>query len=532
MPSKWPIDITFKEIILSVTEKTCRQCGSNLIICSHREHRIYGLEGAMKLICKQAHCSNNECFSHSTLINPESELTITMPRWRIDWNLFTWIGFRRFKRHWSVPQIHEELLDSYQVYISENTITDYLRKYQVMVAAWYQDLERMREAYKDCLGVILTIDGLQPEKGHETLYVVRELKKQRIWFAEPLISSSYAEIRKVIQRAKDLAQQLNKPILGWVSDKQDAFVTIIAEECPNAHHRYCDNHFIRDLAKQILENDSHAKVQMRRKIRGLRTIEKEILAELDEYQEKEGQLTYKQQTYAVNIVLDYCAAIRGILNDNHGGPLTPPGLRMAKALEEVSQSIERNMEQEETPIYLKLKRLHGHIKRGLLIYYTEQKEVEKYAKEIKKVENTLDSEKGKLKNRLAKFRRLKLRFMNADDLIKNQMSKIMHSFEAGLFVGDDNFSIPKDNLDLERWFKKPKGHERKIHGRKHVGMRIVNEGPTLLPALDAHLLRDEPFTYQDLLPYVYAKPPESQIKSVEHKRTMTKGSTKKNARVY
>jgi len=68
----------------------------------------------------------------------------------------------------------------------------------------------------------------------------------------------------------------------------------------------------------------------------------------------------------------------------------------------------------------------------------------------------------------------------------------------------------------ERWFKKPKGHERKIHGRKHVGMRIVNEGPTLLPALDAHLFRDKPFTYQDLLPYVYAKPPESQIKSVEH----------------
>jgi len=95
------------------------------------------------------------------------------------------------------------------------------------------------------------------------------LKKQRVWFAEPLISSSYAEIRKVIRRAKDLAQQLNKSILGWVSDKQDAFVVIIAEECPNIPHRYCDNHFIRDLAKQILENDSHAKVQMRRKIRGL-----------------------------------------------------------------------------------------------------------------------------------------------------------------------------------------------------------------------------------------------------------------------
>ena len=49
MPSKWLTGITFKEIILSVTEKTCRQCGSNLAICSHREHRIYSLEGAVKL---------------------------------------------------------------------------------------------------------------------------------------------------------------------------------------------------------------------------------------------------------------------------------------------------------------------------------------------------------------------------------------------------------------------------------------------------------------------------------------------------
>ncbi|EDN68953.1 transposase [Beggiatoa sp. PS] len=400
-----------------------------------------------------------------------------------------------------------------------------------MVAAWHQDLERMREEYKECLGVILTIDGLQPEKGHETLYVVRELKKQRVWFAQPLISSSYEEIRKVIQRAKDLAQQLDKPTRSWVSDKQDAFVTMIAEECPNIHHRYCSNHFIRDIAKEVLEKDSHAKVQMRRKIRGFRTIEKEILAELDQYQEKEGKLTHEQQTYAANIVLDYCAAIRGILNDNHGGPLTPSGLRMSKALEEVSQSIKRNITLPKTPIYSKLKRLHGYIKRGLSIYYVEQKEIEKYVVEAK-VENTLDSETGTVKNRLAKFRRLKIRLSMPKDLIKNHMSEIMHSFEAGLFINDDSLSIPEDNLDLERWFKKPKGHERKIHGHKHVGMRIVNEGPTLLPALDAHLLQSNPFTYQDLLPHIYAEPPESQIKSVEHKRVMTKGSSKKKDRIY
>ena len=44
------------------------------------------------------------------------------------------------------------------------------------------------------------------------------------------------------------------------------------------------------------------------------------------------------------VVLDYCVAVRGILNDNHGGPLHPPGLRMSDALGEVRQSLDRNFE--------------------------------------------------------------------------------------------------------------------------------------------------------------------------------------------
>ena len=70
---------------------------------------------------------------------------------------------------------------------------------------------------------------------------------------------------------------MNKTVGLWISDKQDAFVTGIAAEFPGVPHRYCDNHFLRDLAKPVLEVDSHAKVQMRRKVRGLRKIEQAVL---------------------------------------------------------------------------------------------------------------------------------------------------------------------------------------------------------------------------------------------------------------
>src|ERR1700732_126967 len=51
----------------------------------------------------------------------------------------------------------------------------------------------------------------------------------------------------------------------------------IAAEFPDVPHRYCDNHFLRDVAKPVLEADSHAKVQMRAKVRGLRKIEQAVL---------------------------------------------------------------------------------------------------------------------------------------------------------------------------------------------------------------------------------------------------------------
>ena len=38
-----------------------------------------------------------------------------------------------------------------------------------------------------------------------------------------------------------------------MSDKQDAFVKAIGTEFPNTPHRYCHNHFLRDVAKPVLD---------------------------------------------------------------------------------------------------------------------------------------------------------------------------------------------------------------------------------------------------------------------------------------
>jgi hypothetical protein len=230
-------------------------------------------------------------------------------------------------------------LDTHAIKLSDDALEDYVQRYQAMLAARHQDPRLLAQEYQEEEDVILGFDGLQPEKGHETLYVIRELRRRRVWFAEPLLSSAASEVRGLLEKARDWAARLGKPVRACVSDKQAAFVQGVAEVFPGVPHRYCRNHFLRDLAKPVQELDAHAKVQMRRKVRGLRAIEREVLAE-----EKAPAPAEAEPRARNAVVQDYCTAVRGILNDSQGGPLHPPGLRMAEALADVRASLQRNVE--------------------------------------------------------------------------------------------------------------------------------------------------------------------------------------------
>jgi hypothetical protein len=107
------------------------------------------------------------------------------------------------------------------------------------------------------------------------------------------------------------------------------------------------------------------------------------------------------------------------------------------------------------------------------------------------------------------------------------MAQVMIGFLAGLFVGGAEFEAIRDNLDLERWFRLPKSHERRIHGRRHAGVRIVQDGPTLLLALDAHVAHPEPFTAEELLPYRAARLPACQRQALRRRKVMRKARSKK-----
>ncbi len=148
-------------------------------------------------------------------------------------------------------------------------------------------------------------------------------------------------------------------------------------------------------------------------------------------------------------------------------------------------------------------------------------------KDIAAVAATLEAGTQSCAERQQQFEGLRDRFAGTKTPIYQKMAQVMMSFVAGLFVGEDTLSSINDNLDLERWFRIPKSHERRIHGHRHAGIRIVLEGPTLVHALDAHVAHPQPFTVEELLPYRGAKEPPCQTQALHRRKIMRKARSKK-----
>ena len=179
-----------------------------------------------------------------------------------------------------------------------------------------------------------------------------------------------------------------------------------------------------------------------------------------------------------------------------------------------------------------MKRLAGCIDRGLEVAREALTQVGHYVQDLRTVDGLLKpSDEATGEEREAQFVSLWQEWEASVDPMHQQLAKVMSSFEPGLFVGGEGAEVPADNVDLERWFKRPKGHERRIHGRRHAGVRLVQQGPTLTLALDAHVHHPGPLTVDDLEPYRHSRVPASQQEAVKRGKIMRQARSRKKRSV-
>jgi hypothetical protein len=171
--------------------------------------------------------------------------------------------------------------------------------------------------------------------------------------------------------------------------------------------------------------------------------------------------------------------------------------------------------------------LAGHIDRGLQAVAAEQQQVREQVAVVREIAATLDPASGSGTERRQRFDAVQERLAASRDRVQVQMAVVMAAFAVGLFAGEGVADLPRDNLDLERWFRLPKGHERRIHGHRHAGVRIVQQGATLALVLDAHRGHPEPFVLSELCPYRHAKPPADELAALQRRKVMRKARSKK-----
>src|SRR2546426_12021648 len=99
MSHRWATGTVFRRVHLDVVERVCSRCQAATHVCGRRSRRFWTLAEPVLLSVCLRHCSDPACPGHRCSDSPHEELAWAMPYWAVGWDLFVWIGHRRFARH-------------------------------------------------------------------------------------------------------------------------------------------------------------------------------------------------------------------------------------------------------------------------------------------------------------------------------------------------------------------------------------------------------------------------------------------------
>jgi hypothetical protein len=280
------------------------------------------LSGAVRLRLRIRRCEAPGCPRFHVPYRPEAEGALALPQHEFGLDVIALAGALRHRDHRSVPEIHAALRGR-GVEIAERSVTNLLDRYDELLATALTDPRRLRRRLKGQRGVILALDGLQPDVGHEVLWVVRDRLSGEVVLARSLLSATAADLVPLLREAAETA---GVPVLGVVSDGQTSVRRAVAEALPGVPHQLCHFHFLREAAHPVFEADRHAKVALKAEVRGVRPIERSLECRDDREAE---------------VARGYCAAVRSAVTDDGRPPLAASGLKLRARLEAVAGSLDR-----------------------------------------------------------------------------------------------------------------------------------------------------------------------------------------------
>jgi hypothetical protein len=473
-----------RALTLAPVTLDCPECRRRLRADYNNFRTITTLDGVIRLTLTIRRCPNPACSRFLRPYRPEAEPHFALPYHEFGLDVMALVGRLRYAEHRSVPEIHRELTRR-GIVVAQRTVTNLLDRYDELRALATADPERLEPLLRPQGRVILAIDGLQPDVGHEVLWVLRDCLSGEILLARSLLSSTAKDLAGLIDQVR---KALPVPITGAVSDGQESIRKAVAQALKGIPHQLCHFHYLREAAKPIYEADRHAKKELKKRVRGIRPIERaaEKAAEGEDDTEAE-------------VVRGYCAAVRAALTDDGLPPLAASGLRLHDRLDRIAASLDR-VAAAAGGLPGGLVRLRQLLRRGLeetADLFPAVRESYKWVKRAARIlKNEGELPAKKVRRRLVQLlvRMRKAAATTTEPSVRSglrQFLKVTKSYWPGLFRCYESPDVPRTNNDLEHTFGSHRYHERRASGRRRGSPGLVVMGSARVISSLATRLRPE-----------------------------------------
>ena len=244
---------------------SCPSCGDLLVGCNYLkwDKIVHTLDQVLSIASRPGHCPHPECPGHALRLVSAQGQGIAPANSTYGYDVVTRIGWLRQHTFATYEQIHAEL--SQRVVISESHVRRlYQRSYLPLLACHERRQQgRLETLAKQQGGLIIALDGLQPEAGEPQLWFIRELSTGLTLRSGWLSRQTQGAFEDFLA---PLLKQ-NWPILAVLSDKQTGLEQAIANKLPMSPHQFCQAHYLRNLAKPLSEADAEMKTELRKAVR-------------------------------------------------------------------------------------------------------------------------------------------------------------------------------------------------------------------------------------------------------------------------
>lgn len=324
MSGRIPRESAECEYRLPVTLTHCAACDLAMPVAYTKTRKLMTMNGLVQLRLQIRSCQNSDCERFHQVCHPEAEGSWALPDQEFGLDVVLRVGQLRYRDHRSRAEIHQQLLREGAT-LGERSVSNLLTHYDILLSLSLDTLPERGAKLAAQGRAILAIDGLQPDVGHEVLWVVREVLSGEVLCARSLLSSSRSELQVLLA---EVSQALPVPVAAVVSDGQHSIRQAVAAALPDVAHQLCQFHYLREAARPLWEADRHAKKELKKLVRGVRPLERAA--------DNDGE--------SADVVLGYCAAVRSALTEDARPPLVFAGLRLHQHLVDIHDSVRKSAE--------------------------------------------------------------------------------------------------------------------------------------------------------------------------------------------